>query len=59
MFHVCHLFYLSRGHTRSEAEHGFVNTARKLENYGVDLHGARVRSVDFPLFIFAYVMVLV
>ena len=47
VLHVIHLFswfsFKYRGQSPSDAELSFLNTARKLENYGVDLHSARVR----------------
>ena len=44
------LFCLFRGQTPADAEYNYLENAKRLEMYGVDLHRARVRvSISKPV----------
>lgn len=46
LFNLC-LFLSSRGQLPADAEFNFLNHAKKLDMYGVDLHKAKVSVVIF------------
>lgn len=39
---ICELHKLHKGQTPADAEYNFLDHAKRLEMYGVDLHRARV-----------------
>jgi hypothetical protein len=44
------LFHYCRGQTPADAEFNFLDHAKRLDMYGVDLHRARVRVSTIFLF---------
>lgn len=43
---ICELHKLHKGQTPADAEYNFLDHAKRLEMYGVDLHKARVLEIN-------------